>query len=53
MQNDLPFVETYRLNQFQFTAPILYENEKDVLIKDVSKWNCDGEIIKTQAIKAK
>jgi hypothetical protein len=55
VQDDLPFVELYRLNKFEFNAPIYHENEKDVsnLMKKVSTWNCDGEVMKTQSIRIK
>jgi hypothetical protein len=48
-------VELYRLNKFEFNAPIYHENEKDVsnLMKKVSTWNCDGEVMKTQSIRIK
>ena len=52
---ELPFVDVYRVREFEFTpiANSSNENMKNSNNGQSSVWNCDGEVITDPAVRVK
>ncbi|KAI1287061.1 Ceramide kinase [Halotydeus destructor] len=52
---ELPFVEVYRVREFEFTALEKEDNstKKKKRKSEPSVWNCDGEVIKHPSVRVK